>query len=768
MKALRFFAITLLFSVCFIAEGKGENCHGRVFDDRNGNGILDSGERGVAGVVVSDGFKIVTTDEKGVFDIVPGPRARFITVCTPDGYSHTNRFFRDIRGCGGRLLNGSNPGLEFGLKKKEYGGGFIHMSDIESWEYKDWIDDIKKYVSVHNPDFVAVTGDICYEKGLSFYPFAMNDGNVGCRMVYTVGNHDLIKGAVDPLGNPYGEKMFEDCFGPAWYSFTAAGVHYIVTPMLAGDAKPSYSLDDLVSWIRNDLEYVPEDTPIILFNHDAAAQLLPEGRNVRALVYGHRHSDLRTEDADGVLYICSTSPGMGWNDHSGSAFREISVDTGGVVRTKLHFTPIAGQIVAHEVSGSITAVIYDSASGVDRAEVVSESGRKVRMKRCNDFMWTADLGRAASGKDYKVRATFSDGEVRIASRQNEPGLKWMVTLPCRTAFCNPVLSGGRLYVAGTDSENGENCGVYCLDSSSGSILWRSPTVNSVKGDIALEGGLLYAADVECNVYAIDPVDGSVKWRVQLEHPFYPSFTEGIVVHNGLVYAGTGSSLCALDAVTGAYVWKNGHKHNSITNVCTDRIADGALLANGYWVGRFCYDSSDGSLLWEKKDTQNRYSTCTPAVEGDTFVYTGRNSIWQVAARTGEVLKQADYPYRFDTRSEPLIADGRLYVGTSDAGLLAVDLSTMKKTWLFATKPSLIYTSPYSKSYEKSVECSPVLFGENVVFGANDGYVYCIRRSDGAFVWRINVGLPVISRPSVDSDRMFISDFGGNIYCYGIQ
>jgi len=760
---LRQVVLAAVLSLCAIAANaqSAVPISGKVFIDKNGNGLLDKGERGLAGVSISDGFNVVQTDGNGSFKLKPAPRARFVSVNTPDGYAHTNRFYRDIRE--------ERPALEFGLRKTEYHGRFIHMSDIESWEYKDWIDRIKEYVSVQKPDFLVETGDICYERGLVFYPKAMNDGNVGCRVVYTIGNHDLIKGFTDKQGNSYGEKMFEDNFGPSWYSFNVAGVHYIVTPMLAGDAKPSYSKDDIIAWIREELKYVPDGTPIILFNHNSASELLPEGENVRALVYGHRHFDLRSEDKNGIPYYCSASPSMGYNDHSGSALREFWIGSNGEIRTRMHFTPISNQVVAHETGGVVTSVVYDAASEAVKAEVVLPDGRKVAMKRQNDFMWSAGLKQPLpAGSKYKVRAHFSDGEIVVAPQVQEPGLRWMTTLPGKTAFSNPILSEGRLLIAGINNENDGGSAIYCLNASSGKMEWSCPVKNSVKGDMSLNKGIIYAADVECNVYAVNSTDGSVKWTVQVEHSKYPSFTEGVLVEDGLVYVGTGERLCAIDAETGGIVWNNGYKHNSITNVCTSRISDGALLTNGYWVGRFCYDAKTGAFLWEKKDKQNRYSTCTPAVLGDTFVYTGRKSISQVVAKTGEVLKYAEYPYFFDVRSEPLIVGDKLFVGTSDAGFISVDMNTLEKSWQFQCKPALIYTSPYSKNYEKTVEGSPVVFDDCVIFGANDGFLYCLKQKDGTFVWRINIGMPVISKPAIDGSRVFLTDFAGNVYCYSID
>ena len=745
---------------------------GVVFEDRNGNGILDKGEAGKAGVAVTDGFSVNVTDKSGHYSINANPRARFITVSTPDGYRNTNRFFSDIRDAvagtevPGERLSNPNPGLDFGLAKCSVYGSFAHMSDIEDRIYMEWIDRMKEYAAIHDQDFIAVTGDICYESGLRFFAKAMNDGNTGRRLVYTIGNHDLIKGYKDYLGNDYGEKLFEDCFGPSWYSFTVAGVHFIVTPMLSGDARPSYSASEIRAWIQEDLKTVPAGIPVIMFNHDAAESLVPDNANVKAFVYGHRHDDLRTVTDGGILYICSMSPSKASNDHSASALREITFSPEGEVRTRMHYAPITNHIVAHEVGGCVRAVVYDAASEPLSASVLLPEGGKVAMRQVTDMMWEAFLPeKMAEGAVYRVSAEFSDGE-RIISRQvQEKNLKWMVTLPCKTYFTDPVISDGHLYIAGMDNENGECCAVFSYRAATGVLEWRCPVKNSVKGDMTLMDGVLYVGDVDYNVYAINAADGSLKWTRRVAKTFYPSFTEGIHAADGLVFAGCAGSLCALDARTGETVWTNSHKHGSITNVNTNRTAAGALLTNGYWVGRFCYDAATGKCLWEKKDYDNRYSSCTPAVLDTTFIYTGYGAIQQVGARSGEVLKFKNYPYIFNTRSEPLVIDGRVFVGTSNNGMLAVNLDDMSQAWNFLCEPALIYTSPYTKNREKTVESSPAAYGENVIFGANDGYVYCIRRSDGRFVWNIKIGLPVLCKPQICDNLMYLTDFAGNIYCY---
>ena len=71
-------------------------------------------------------------------------------------------------------------------------------------------------------------------------------------MFYCIGNHDLVKGK-------YGEEVFENVYGPVYYSFDFGNVHYVVTPMAGGDHQPGYTKEDVYRWLKNDLAQVPQE-----------------------------------------------------------------------------------------------------------------------------------------------------------------------------------------------------------------------------------------------------------------------------------------------------------------------------------------------------------------------------------------------------------------------------------------------------------------------------------------------------------------------------
>jgi len=224
----------LLFAVSF-ASGQ-QRVSGKV-SDQTGKGIGD--------VLVSDGYNVVKSNAGGDFLFETNPRARFLFVSTPGGYEQVSSFYY-------RLDKDLAVPLDFKLKKvSQQSDKFIHIGDTEATIYKNWIDGLKSYLSNHKLAFLLLNGDICYEKGMNFHAREITTETMGLRVVYSLGNHDLVAG-------DYGEQLYEKLFGPVWYSFNVGGVHFVNLPVNYGDKVPSYSADDIYNWLRKDLDAIPQ------------------------------------------------------------------------------------------------------------------------------------------------------------------------------------------------------------------------------------------------------------------------------------------------------------------------------------------------------------------------------------------------------------------------------------------------------------------------------------------------------------------------------
>lgn len=76
-------------------------------------------------------------------------------------------------------------------------------------------------------------------------------------------------------------------------------------------------------------------------------------------------------------------------------------------------------------------------------------------------------------------------------------------------------------------------------------------------------------------------------------------------------------------------------------------------------------------------------------------------------------------------TQPVVADGRLFVAAKDSHLVhALDAQTGKKLW--------------SHVSGGRIDSPPTIDGSRVLFGSADGYVTCLRSEDGQLVWRYRV------------------------------
>jgi outer membrane protein assembly factor BamB len=103
-------------------------------------------------------------------------------------------------------------------------------------------------------------------------------------------------------------------------------------------------------------------------------------------------------------------------------------------------------------------------------------------------------------------------------------------------------------------------------------------------------------------------------------------------------------------------------------------------------------------------------------------------------------------------SAPVIADGVVYVGSSDKNLYAIDLKTGQAKW---TTPLGIITA------------SPGINGDRVYIGDADGKFYCLDRATGKVVWTFDdmeqTG-QITAAPNFDGDHVLIPTHNSTLYC----
>lgn len=665
---------------------------------------VDGTDTPLADVVVTDGKNVTKTNENGEFELKGWLKNRFVTVTCPEGY-WTDNYYID--------MTEKPENYNFSLKKTKDQSehSFLHISDTEvgldglSDTYLDYLEGVALDTDAA---FVIQTGDICYENGLKGHYESLNSDNFVIPVRYTMGNHDYVR------YGKYSEQLFEEIYGPVWYSFDVGKVHYVVAPMLSYKDNPTfekYSNANFYTWLKNDLEYVAEDKSVVLFSHDIAKDeetfkiggIDLKDNGLIAWAFGHWHQNF-VNDIDGVLTISTNKSNGAGIDSTPAAVREVAIKNDKIDHTYLHY--------------------YD----FDREDVQVTNA------------WT--------------------------TRPNKEG--------GRNLYGSPLVdNSGNIYIATmTDDWPSKNY-AYCYDKN-GNEVWKSAELgNSVKNDMVLEDGKLYLQNSEGIVYCLDAQNGNEIWKFDCKLKYTKYTLSGMTYDNGKIYCGSSRDVFCLDAANGNVSWKkNGSGEVSPVKFF---IEDDLLVVGKHWRKVIAYDKNTGKEQWSYKVG----SASATAFSSDSKIYyPSSNSILQFDKK-GSVSnadktytftdKETTFKYNFDTASQGYVSNDIAYIGTVNNGVVAIDLKTMELTdWHVSVGKSIIYTSQYSSERNDNgrgcytVDSSIVEKDGILYFGANDGYVYAVDKTDSTKITKYHIGSPVLSRVAFSGENLIVFDFSGNL------
>ncbi len=296
-----------------------DTCRGSVFADINGNRIRDAEEPALGNVRVSNGEIIVRTDAEGAFQLPLDNSCRFVFISVPTGYHASGDWYVAVPEAADSMV------VEFGVSPTPDSDGiltFAQASDIHfaatPEEFREAfydramvvqpqgiLDEMVEEVNRFRPDFVILTGDqvadsknpdISLVESWTEYISQHLIAAIDSPTWAVVGNHEVVR---DPAVD---RAVFEQAFGPTYYTFDCEGVHCIVldTHTLTGTSL-SYTVSNRqLAWLRADLGSTGAQQPILVFCHEPSSNwvdndIMSEVKNllvefgVSALITGHWH-----------------------------------------------------------------------------------------------------------------------------------------------------------------------------------------------------------------------------------------------------------------------------------------------------------------------------------------------------------------------------------------------------------------------------------------------------------------------------------------------
>ncbi|HUF74445.1 MAG TPA: PQQ-binding-like beta-propeller repeat protein [Gammaproteobacteria bacterium] len=283
-------------------------------------------------------------------------------------------------------------------------------------------------------------------------------------------------------------------------------------------------------------------------------------------------------------------------------------------------------------------------------------------------------------------------------------VKWAFGFPGDIrANSPPTIAGGRLFLGSLGG------GVYSLDAETGCVHWFLDVGASVRSPMTMafiehEGEtreVVFFGDGTANVYAVDSATGEIIWRTEVDDFPVAHVAGSTVYHDGKVFVGVGSgeegaaaspdyaccrfrgSLLALDAATGAMLWKTYMVDEPTPR---DRNAVGTQLWGPSGAPIWSSPAVDPERNTVYVTTGNNYSNPASAMS-DAFVavdvdsgrilwsrQTTEGDAWTAACRLEDKTNCADLTAPdFDFAASPILVDrpdgGSLLIAGQKSGVV---------------------------------------------------------------------------------------------------
>ncbi len=382
---------------------------GIVFSDSNANGRLDAGERGIAGIAVSNGLDVVLTDANGKYTL-PIPDDTTIFVIKPAGHDvplnelNQPKYYYVHKPNGSPKLRykafdptGPLPAsVDFGLRPSGDEKNFTALIFGDPQPYT--IEEVNYFArgivaelkGVKNIAFGISLGDIVGDDLDLFPPYSKAVAEVGVPWYNVYGNHDM---NFDAKTDEIADETFEYNFGPANYAFVYGDAHFIVLDdVLYPDPRDGEGYwggfrKDQLDFLENYLRTVPKDKLIVTSFH---IPLLHQNENV-----------FRNADRQRLFNLLKDYPNtLSMSAHTHIQRHNFYEKSDGWHQQKPHHEYNAGTTSGDWYSGEITA------AGVPDSTMRDGTPRGYAFLNITGNKYTIDYKAAEKPRDFQIRLSL--------------------------------------------------------------------------------------------------------------------------------------------------------------------------------------------------------------------------------------------------------------------------------------------------------------------------------------------------------------------------
>lgn len=305
----------------------------------------------------------------------------------------------------------------------------------------------------------------------------------------------------------------------------------------------------------------------------------------------------------------------------------------------------------------------------------------------------------------------------------------------RRVTAGPVASAERVFMSDADGF------VSAFDIASGARRWRVDTrPESERGDgggagVVVEGDTVFVATGLSEIMALSAADGTVKWRQRLPSPARgaPSFANGRVFITTL-----DSQMVALSAEDGKLIWR--YRAQAIQTVPLGLPApaiEGDTVVAGFPSGEIlAFRANDGRVIWSDSLAAAGATSLAdvgsvrapPVISGGRVIAIGMGGVGlSIDLRAGRRIWERE----FGGTEMPWIAGDWVFGGTDMGEVAALHRETGQARWAVSLRPP----AKDGKPQEGVQLSSPLLAGGRIFVGTSRAELITLNPMDGDVLGR---------------------------------
>ena len=326
-------------------------------------------------------------------------------------------------------------------------------------------------------------------------------------------------------------------------------------------------------------------------------------------------------------------------------------------------------------------------------------------------------------------------------------LAWSVKVGDKTkkegVVATPVVKNGKAFIG---AQNGK---FVCLDLTTGKEIWHAEKKGFFDSSAAFAGDLVIAGCGDSFVYAWNAATGNPAWKFETQGEIHAGVNVWTDAKGkALIFIGSyDNSLYCLDAASGQKIWayETSNYVNGASAIFNNQVVFGGCDGTLY-----ALDCATGKEM-NKIDVGSYIGNNIAVDKGIAFVAHYGNKVEAFNFADGKQLwsyNDRDFPYY----AAPAVNAQFVITGCRDKRVRCLSREKGEEKWQFRTRGD--------------VDSSPVICGDaHVLFGSNDGNVYAVDLAKGEEAWHYEIGAAVKSAPAVAGAFILFGADDGSVYCF---